>query len=209
MSVNRINKWQYTNTRIFWNQIASSHHSVQIYESDKTLIDTLAEFVRQCFSHDESSIVIATAGHLQELNSRLKAADYDLEKLIAEHRYIPLDARATLDQFMSENGPDKELFYETMRRVYANAIRHGKVKAYGEMVSILWVNGQTAATIKLEELWNEFRAEHPLSLYCAYPKSAFQGEDAKAAIQDICNKHSHMIDGTYSQDKLVYYKQMA
>ena len=48
------------------------------------------------------------------------------------------------------------------------------------MVAVLWQRGEHGATVRLEYLWHELTQSVGFSLLCAYPKSAFVGETAKA-----------------------------
>ena len=70
---------------------------------------------------------------------------------------------------------------------------HCTVRAYGEMVDVLWKDGATAAAIRLEMLWNELAGRHSLSLLCGYAMGNFYKE---AAVEDICSHHTHVMSET-------------
>jgi PAS domain S-box-containing protein len=57
------------------------------------------------------------------------------------------------------------------------------------MVEVLWREGNAAAAIRLEELWNELASQHPLSLLCAYSLSVFDGDESAAGIDAVCAAH--------------------
>jgi hypothetical protein len=46
--------------------------------------------------------------------------------------------------------------------------RETTIRAYGEMVDLLWKDGRSAASIKLEMLWNRLAGTHDFSLLCGY-----------------------------------------
>lgn len=46
-----------------------------------------------------------------------------------------------------------------------------RVRAFGEMVAVMWTRGQSGATVQLEHLWHRFCQTKAFSLFCAYPKS--------------------------------------
>src|SRR5436190_20778143 len=92
--------WKNSHIQVFWGELAPCHHLVQIYENDKYFLDTLEGFVGTGFLAGESVIIIATNAHLGLLNERLKRQHFDLDKLIGEQQYFPLNADETLDQFM-------------------------------------------------------------------------------------------------------------
>ena len=48
-----------------------------------------------------------------------------------------------------------------------------RVRAFGEMVAVLWARGDQAATVRLEHLWHNLCQRHEFSLFCTYPKAGF------------------------------------
>ena len=67
------------------------------------------------------------------------------------------------------------------------------VRAFGEMVALLWAEGNYAGAIRLEELWNELQKSHSFSLFCAYPMHSFGGEVYEAEFTEICKQHARVI----------------
>jgi PAS domain S-box-containing protein len=69
-----------------------------------------------------------------------------------------------------------------------------RVRAFGEMVALLWAQGNKAAAIRLEELWNDLARTQSFALFCAYPMSAF-AEPANDGISlgDVCTCHTRVI----------------
>lgn len=51
-----------------------------------------------------------------------------------------------------------------------------RVRAFGEMVALLWAEGNHGGAIRLEELWNDLQNSHSFALFCAYPMNGFGGE---------------------------------
>jgi hypothetical protein len=72
-------------------------------------------------------------------------------------------------------------------------LMHGRgataVRAYGEMVDVLWKDGLEAAAIRLEMLWNELASDHDFELLCAYSMGNFY---KGAALDEIKGQHSHL-----------------
>ena len=67
-----------------------------------------------------------------------------------------------------------------------------QVRAFGEMVALLWESGESRATIQLENLWNKFGETEKFCLFCAYPKDGFKN-DAGASVMHICSTHNKVI----------------
>jgi hypothetical protein len=199
------NEWKKTEASIFWGEIAPCDHVVQIYESEDAFTSLLSDFVREGFTGDDCVIVIATASHLDQLNSKLTAEGFNLESLHEKDQYIPLDAEETLTKFMVNDWPDERKFNILLNELFTKARNQKRqVRAFGEMVALLWAKGNNGATIHLEHLWNKFAHTHAFSLFCAYPKSGFT-EDPVTSIKNICNQHSKLITGTKNQ---VEYKNL-
>lgn len=185
--------WKKTGKDIFWGEIAPCDHILQIYEDDETFIRTLQSFVSNGLASGDSVIVIATPKHLKALNQRLKSAGFDLFTLMLQDQYVPLDAEDVLEQFMINGWPDENLFKHLLTDLLLRARKKDRrVRAFGEMVAVLWSQGLSGATVHLEHLWNEFCKSEVFSLLCAYPKSGFT-DDARESLNRICGCHSQMI----------------
>lgn len=208
MEALRINNdgWHKTSNQVFWGEIAPCEHVVQIYENDDVFLDLLCGFVSGGINVGESVVVIATEGHLKSLDDRLEAMGYRVSHLISKHQYIRLNAEETLARFMVNDWPDQNLFNHVVSEVIERAKADDrKVRAFGEMVAILWAKGQVGATMRLEQLWNKFCENEAFCLFCAYPQSGFT-QDASESVMHICGAHSKMIAGVGKSTTEVFYK---
>jgi hypothetical protein len=193
---NRKNDLQLAKSEIFWGEIAPCDHVVQIYEDDAIFLDSLTGFVGGGINAGDAVIVIATAAHLKALHDRLRSYALNVDSLVAESRYIPLNAEETLAKFMVNDWPDETLFMETVSKLISKAGKNNRrIRAFGEMVAILWAQGNDGATIQLEHLWNKFSKQSQFCLFCAYPKAGFT-KDMNVSITDICGCHSRVLDGS-------------
>jgi hypothetical protein len=199
--------WNEANMRDFWAEMAPTDHLVQVYENDKVFLNTLEGFVGSGLLAGESVIVIATLSHINELNVRLSAQGLNIAKLVSTGQYVPEDAHEILSRFMVNNWPDDKLFVETVSALFQKAKgRNGRrVRAFGEMVAILWEKGNAGATVQLEHLWNRLCARSAFCLFCAYPKSGFT-QDPGQAMQQICCLHSKILDGRPRASTEVYFR---
>lgn len=191
--IDGLEKWRRAPVDVFWGEIAPCDHILQIYENDKEFLDTLECFVTGGLHAGEAVIIIATDEHLAELNDRLRRGGFDLFSLTLHDQYIPLSAEETLAQFMINGWPDENLFHYLLTNLLLRARkRDRKVRAFGEMVALLWSKGFNGATVHLEHLWTRFCESEEFSLFCAYPKSGFT-ENANESIARICQCHSKVI----------------
>jgi len=180
-------------SNVFWGEIAPCDHFLQIYEDEGVLLDTLSGFVGGGLLSGESAVVIATESHLRQLAERLERADIDLSDLRSRDQYLPLLAGETLERFMVRGWPDEDRFVDVVAGILTRARGDGrKVRAFGEMVALLWAQGNVAATVRLEFLWQKLCQAEGFSLFCAYPKAGFT-RDLSDSITEICAAHSRVI----------------
>jgi hypothetical protein len=184
---------------VFWGEMSPCEHLAQIYQADAELLDALEGFIAGGLESDESAIVIATPGHRANLERRLRARGLDLDAAKLEDRYIALDAHHTLSLFMRNDWPEEKLFLEVVHGLLARTRGQGRrVRAFGEMVALLWAHGHRDATIRLEHLWHGLCRTESFALFCAYPKSGFT-QDASVSLQEICDTHSRVISTPIDQ----------
>lgn len=184
---------QATTTGAFWSGLAPEEHLCQLYGHEIHLIDALTTFTDVGLRAGESVIVIATAPHLHQLEQRLRLNWLDLDRARWEERYIAVLAQETLNRFMVDGWPDEERFRAVVDGLLKRARGSGrKVRAFGEMVALLWAQGNAGATIRLENLWNDLQRREQFSLLCGYARSDF-GEEANASLRMICSLHTKVI----------------
>ena len=180
----------YSTPEIRWGEIAPCEHLLQIYESDDAFVKTLGEFVAAGLSIGESTVVIATEAHREALERRLIARGFDVQDALDNGDLIVLDAAETLDSFIEAGWPDDDKFHTMIGEILDRArSRSENVRAFGEMVAILWGRGHIAATVRLENMWEKLCRERSFSLFCAYPKSCFN-DNALKSLDDIHSLHS-------------------
>jgi hypothetical protein len=202
------NEWQTNDINTFWGEIAKKDHLVQVYEDQKILLDSLEGFVGTGFLAGNSVIIVATADHLSALERRLLQHGFDLASLIATDQYIPLNAENLLSTFMVNGWPDEDLFMQSAKQLLIRARRNKRpVRAFGEMVALLWSAGCKLATIKVEELWNNLCSQEEFCIYCAYPQSIFNEKDQQL-VGHICKNHTKEIGGWSSASTEIFHRSI-
>ena len=162
-----------------------NEHIVHTYRDAAQLAAVASEYLLTGLQRGEAAIVIARPEHAAMLQARLGG--------FSGQQLLVLDAHQTLSRFMAGDMPQWQAFHALIGGVIAQLrLQYAQVRAYGEMVDILWQGGNTAAAIRLEEYWNELGRLQTFSLFCAY---ALDHLDLRsyAGLQHVCKTHTQYI----------------
>jgi MEDS: MEthanogen/methylotroph, DcmR Sensory domain len=174
---------------------ACCEHLVKFYEDDAELIDTVAPYLREGLSEGSAVIVIATEAHRGDLEAALRDEGVDLASARADGRFVSVDAAGTLEACLADGQLDREAFDEIVGgHVRAAAQRGLGVRAYGEMVALLWDAGEVPMAIELEQLWNGLLGELSFALFCAYPAASVGAVEHAEAFHRVRHLHSDVLD---------------
>lgn len=177
-----------------WRRMSDSEHFVQFYEADGVLLNSLSGFIGTAINSGDGALVVATGAHREGLDELLRANGLDLISAKTRGQYVSLDAAETLSKFMVDGLPEPRRFTKVLGNVI-ESVTDGRnsVRAFGEMVALLWAEGNYAAAIRLEELWNGLQKNYSFSLFCAYPINGFSGEQFVEPLTGVCTAHSRVI----------------
>ncbi len=166
-------------------------HFVQFYQTDSELLVKLVGFIEKGLKGRDTCIVVATKAHMRELDSLLLARGINALALQKMGQYVPLDAIEMLGKFMVNELPDRDLFYGTVGHLVELSVQKVQpLRIYGEMVAVLWKDGNKDAVLQLEQLWNELLRKHPCTLFCAYPELHFIMDRAVQSEISFCHPQS-------------------
>src|SRR3954468_7733583 len=171
-------------------------HAVHFYDNDDELSSRVAAFIGEALQASEPAVIIASPHHRQQFIERLTAMNIDVEAERISGNLTILDAAATLGRFMIGPSPDRELFTRVVGSIIESAStradRSVKVRAYGEMVDVLWRDANQSAAVALEEMWTDLGSIYPFDLLCAYAMAGFVAAPASAGVRAICGEHSEV-----------------
>jgi hypothetical protein len=178
-------------------RVEAGHHAVQFYGDETELFQTIGTFLSEGLVSGQPAIVIATPDHAAAIQDALSAHLIDVARARHLGDLLMLDAEETLATFMHNGTPDKLLFERHVGSLMEQAIR-GRgttpLRAYGEMVDVLWRRRQSDAAIRLEVMWNELASRHRFSLLCGYAIGNFYTEASK--LDDVCRQHTQVFGPT-------------
>jgi hypothetical protein len=175
-------------------QTDSGHfHAVKFYDTHESLCRIVAEFLGEGLVIRQPAVVIATLEHRAGIVAELRTRHFDVDEMLAVGDLLLLDASDVLATFMVDGMPDAVLFDAALTVAIQQVCRgltDCTIRAYGEMVDVLWKNGEDVAAIRLEMLWNRLATTHRFSLLCGYSMGSFYKDSGLA---DIHQQHSHIV----------------
>ena len=170
-------------------------HLVQFYDaSPAVLVENVAAFIDEGLLLGESVVVIATTEHSDAFMTALSRGSGELRS----RRVVFLDAQATLDRLMRDGRPDWRRFEDVIGgtiRGLRRANPAAPVRAYGEMVGLLWAAGRVEAAVQLEKFWNVLAGGEEFSLFCGYPIDVFADAFDVAHVHELLCAHTHVLPG--------------
>jgi hypothetical protein len=173
-------------------------HGVQFYRDRSSLAVTVARFLSEGLRVGQPAIIVATPDHAAAILSELETLNLDVSKLRETAELQVFDAARVLSSFMIGSQPDALMFKsnvgDMIDRLCANR-DPCPIRVYGEMVDLLWRDGNSDAAIRLEILWNQLASAYDFSLLCGYAAWHFYREMSwDAGVADICQQHSHVVE---------------
>ncbi|MGH7468945.1 MAG: ATP-binding protein [Longimicrobiales bacterium] len=168
-------------------------HIVQFYDQHAELIEVAANFLAEGIRDGDHILAITTEAHIDALSHRLSDIGIDLNAAPPDHIRL-LNVRDALATFMVDGWPDGGRFQRTVSTwVNPPHAGHNNMRVFGEAVNVLCHEGNSAAALRLEELWNELALQHPMRLLCGYAFDNFQNDADTAPFLEICRQHRQVI----------------
>src|SRR5258706_14294154 len=171
-------------------------HHVHFYEDDASLLTLVSRFLVEGLAGGQPIIVIATPEHQDAFIRDVTSRGFDVDAARDAGQLLLMDAEETLSQFMIDGMPDENRFEATLGALIEQRLQGqngATLRAYGEMVNLLWKEERRTAAIRLEEQWHRLAGRHPFTLLCAYAIGPFFNVgDAEPSLDDVCRAHTYI-----------------
>ena len=171
-------------------------HVVQLYQDQDFLNRAVCRFAAAALANGEGLILVPTTRHWNAFRPRLIAEGVDVEAVQRNGQLSVVDADELLPRFMHSAMPDAPVFLGLAADVIArarNGSRYPKVRWWGEMVNILWERGDVAASMNLEDLFDQLAHKHDIAIFCSFLMDNFNGEIHTRMLPRLGENHSHLI----------------
>jgi len=177
-------------------EAAPRDHVVQLYQDQDFLNRAVCRFAASALANGEGVILVPTVKHWNAFCPRLVAEGIDVDAAQKRGQLTIVDADETLPRFMHDGMPDSPVFLGLAADVVARARggnRFPKVRWWGEMVNILWERGDVAASMNLEDLFDQLAQKHDIAIFCSFLMDNFDGEIHTRLLPRLGENHSHLI----------------
>jgi len=169
---------------------------VQLYQDEDFLNRAVCRFAGAALANGEGVILVPTLTHWESFRPRLEAEGVDVKAAQERGQLTVVDAEELLPQFMRNAMPESPIFLGLAADVIARARRGGrypKVRWWGEMVNLLWERGDAAASMNLEDLFDQLAHKHDIAIFCSFLMDNFNGEVHTYMLPRLGENHSHLI----------------
>jgi len=172
-------------------------HVVQLYGDDALLLrQQVGQFIGEGLAAGEPALIIAGPRNRDAFVCQLGEDGRDPITAIRTGQLVLIDAATLLGQMMV----DGKLTWEGFDRSAGAAVRElrartaaPRMRAYGEMVGILWDAGRAADAATLEDYWNRLLTDGGVSLFCGYPIDLMDPALDTDALQPLIDAHTHLL----------------
>ena len=183
-----------------WNHLlahaAPRDHIVHLYQDQDFLNRVVCRFAAAALANGEGVILVPTPAHWDAFRPRLVAEGVDVKGAQERGQLAVVDADELLPRFMQHAMPDGPMFLglagEIIARTRATG-RYSNVRWWGEMVNVLWERGDVAASMNLEDLFDQVSREQNVAVFCSFLMDNFNGDVHTRMLPRLGDNHSHLI----------------
>jgi hypothetical protein len=172
----------------------AADHAVQVYDDLAELAASVGHYLDAGFRNGQPAVLISTSDRFDAFARELEARGWDIDQLEARGLLARFDAEQTLDAFMDGEIPSAERFEQVVGGAIdrvASRFPDATIRAFGDMVDLLWRQGNEAGAIALEELWNDLAETRRFALLCGYHLDIFDLDVQTSALPEIARVHTH------------------
>jgi hypothetical protein len=171
-------------------------HIVQLYQDPQFLDRAVCRFAAGAIANGEGVILVPTAAHWESFYPRLEREGIDVKAAQSSGQLTVIDADELLPTFLRDAMPDAPLFLGLASEAVARARgvgRYPKVRWWGEMVNVLWEQGNAGASMNLEDLFDQLAHQEEIAIFCSFVMDNFSGEVHSRMLPRLGENHSHLI----------------
>lgn len=167
-------------------------HRVQFYDTEDFLEDVVSAYLREGLANGDGLVVAVTPRHWEMFRARLQREGAAVGDALAAGRMVVLDAERAAVELVVSGAVQTPRFLSliggALRSAAARA-ESGRVRAFGEVVNVMWTRGQVAIALDLEEHWNSVLTPRD-ALLCAYRMMTSAHGACAETLAHVCATHT-------------------
>lgn len=173
-------------------------HLVAFYEHEDFLTTLVVNFLEPVLSGDTNGLVLATRAHTRTFIADLADQHPDLTAALETERLVFRDARVVRDQLRKAGLSTIDNFSAVLGDDIEQLAGTGEpLRICGEVVALMWEDGDLTGALALEDTWNRFATMHAFDLLCAYPMRSFARPESVRAFLHVCQRHTAVTNEAY------------
>ena len=183
-----------------WDQVVADagpgDHIVQLYQDQEFLKGAVCRYIGAGLANGEGVILFSTLTHWDAFRSRLEAEAVDVHAAQQRGQLTMFDADELLARFMHGAMPDPPTFNGVVGNIIGQAHAGGSyqnLRAWGEMVNVLWERGDVSGSMNLEDLFDQLNKIVDIVMFCSFLMDNFNGDVHEAMLPRLGMNHSHLI----------------
>ena len=175
------------------NPMAGSH-LLKICRDEAMQAEAVAHFIKGGLLDNELVFIIARASLRNAIISHLNAMGLNVQSFKNQGQLKFLDAEFLLSRILINDSFEEQVIQESIvRPIQIAHLKYGKMRAFGEMVDLLWKRRQYDRALQLEKLWDDLAKEYQFALLCTYLSNSFDANDYDDSLEHVCKVHSHLL----------------
>lgn len=169
----------------------SGSHTMQLFDSDESLADAVAEFCSEGVLRNETTLAVVREERWYSIAQRLSAKGVAVDDALWRGLLTVRSAERMLKGIIRAGRPHLPLMTTSLGPLISRLEAFGRpLRIYGEMVDILAARGEHAAALELEELWNVVDEQKKYRVFCSYSAANFADPQTRDDLRRICAAHT-------------------
>jgi hypothetical protein len=170
-------------------------HGLLLRHDADALERDIAAFLHQCLSAREGCLVLTRASRWARVRERLEALGSDVTGALETGRLLHFDSDPLIAALFAGETFDPEVLERKVHPALLwlrEATGGAPVRAYGDLVDVLWQEGRPAHALLLEKAWHDLLKRDPVTLLCGYVVDPLAAALDSRAFLPLCRAHGHV-----------------
>jgi DcmR-like sensory protein len=176
-------------------------HFAQFHRDTDALTDSAFVFLEAGLRHGHSLLIIASTPRVEQVFDRLSTGKVHPKSLLDSGQLAVMDSTPIIDLLVAHGQTEGPRFRGILDPVLSQLGPSGRgTRIYTEIANALWDAGETAAAVRLEDLWNALTGAYTFSLFCGYTLDTLSERSYAGPLEELGRTHSDIL-GTQDDER--------